>query len=106
MYCISYNFREGVDLGKENIAILAKVPYGDISQPYEKAKMQYDKEWYAIVTALAIEQFFGRIWRGKDEHYTGIKKAYIADSAYKNYQVYNKLSTDFKKRIRGYNGNI
>lgn len=104
MYCISWCFHEGVDLGEENIAVLAKVPYGDISQPYEKAKMEYDKEWYAIVTALSIEQFFGRIWRGKDEHYAGIKKAYIADSAYKNHQVYNKLSLDFRKRIRGYNG--
>jgi len=103
--CISWCFHEGVDLGGDDIAIVAKVPYPSIGENYERAKMQYDKKWYAEKTAYAIEQSFGRIWRGKAEHYApGLKEAYIADGSWKRLNSY--LSDDFKKRIRSYNGNI
>lgn len=102
--CISWCFHEGVDLGDDDVCIVAKFPYGDISGDYEYARMQFDSEWYTDKATYTFQQGFGRFQRGKDEHYTGNKKAYIADSAYLNKNVYNKLSLDFKKRIRRYNG--
>lgn len=102
LYWISYNCHEGVSLGNEDICIVAKTPWGDIGPNYEKARMTYDNKQYKIRAAQLLEQSFGRIWRGKPEHYTGIKKAYIADGSWKRLKPY--LSEDFKKRIRSYNG--
>lgn len=102
--CISWCFHEGVDLGGDDIAIIAKVPYASIGENYDRAKMEYDKKWYAEKTAYLIEQSLGRIWRGKREHYQpGLKEAYIADGSWKRLSKY--LSDDFKRRIRNKNGN-
>jgi len=103
MNCISATFHEGVDLGEDDICITAKVPWGDIGPNYEKAKMNYDKSWYNEQASYNFMQSYGRPQRGKKEHYTGEKKAYIADGAWKGLK---HLSADFKKRIRSYNGNI
>ncbi len=101
-YCISWNFHEGADLGDDDITIMAKTPFTSLGSDYEKARLKYDPEWYKQKTAYVIEQMFGRFQRGKPEHYTGNKKAYIIDGSWHKLKPY--LSIDFKKRIRNYEG--
>ncbi len=101
--CISFTFHEGVDLGEEDICITAKIPWGDIGPNYERARMNYDKKWYNERSSYLFMQSYGRTQRGKKEHYTGEKKAYIADGSWTRL---NYLSDDFKKRIRHYGKHI
>jgi Rad3-related DNA helicase len=63
-YCVSWCFHEGVDLGEDQINIIAKVPYSGLSDNYEKSKQAYDPEWYNEKAAYAIEQACGRTRRG------------------------------------------
>lgn len=98
-YCIAWAFHEGVDLGEDDINIIAKVPYPSIGSEYEKARLEYDKSWYLEKTAYALEQACGRNRRGKLEHYrNGAKQVYIADGAW--YRLKTLLSDDFRKAIR------
>lgn len=102
-YCISWNFHEGVDLGEDDISITAKIPWINFSSSYEKARMEYDQQWYLEQAAMKLEQSCGRIRRGKPEHYLpGAKQVYIADSSW--YRLKTLLSDDFRKSIRRYNG--
>jgi Rad3-related DNA helicase len=105
LYCISWNFHEGVDLGDDDINILAKVPYTSLKSNYEKAKQEYDPGWYNERTAYAVEQACGRIRRGKPEHYKpGAKMIYLADGGWKRLKPW--LSNDFKRTIRNWNGSV
>lgn len=102
-YCISWNFHEGVDLGGDDISIIAKVPWINFSSNYERAKMEYDQQWYLEQAAMKFEQACGRTRRGKREHYLpGAKQVYIADSSW--HRLKTLLSDDFRKSIRRYNG--
>ncbi len=104
-YCISWNFHEGVDLGEDDISIVAKVPWINFASNYEKAKMEYDQQWYLEQAAMKFEQACGRIRRGKPEHYlpgTDAKMIYIADSSW--HRLKTLLSDDFRKSIRKWNG--
>ena len=103
VYCISWNFHEGVDLGDDDINIIAKVPWINFSSAYEQAKMEYDQQWYLEQAAMKLEQACGRTRRGKSEHYVpGAKQVYIADSSW--YRLRTLLSDDFRKSIRKWNG--
>jgi Rad3-related DNA helicase len=102
-YCISWNFHEGVDLGQDDISVVAKTPYTSIGGNYEKAVMEYDPQWYLEQAAMKLEQACGRVRRGKSEHYIpGAKQVYIADSSW--HRLKTLLSDDFRKSIRKYNG--
>jgi Rad3-related DNA helicase len=103
VYCVSWNFREGVDLGLDNINIMAKTPWPAIGSNYERACLEYDPQWYNEKTAKAVEQLFGRHQRGLPGHYIpGSKMAYIADSSW--HRLKTNLSSDFIRRVRKYNG--
>lgn len=98
-YCISWNFHEGVDLGKDAIIITAKTPYASMKPGYEQARIDYDPQWYLEQTAKKMEQSFGRHQRGLQEHYMpGAKFAYIADSSW--HRIKTNLSDDFRMRVR------
>jgi len=97
-YCISWSFHEGVDLGLDDINIMAKTPYTSIAPGYEEAKKDYDPAWYLEKTAMTMEQLFGRHQRGQAEHYRRGKMAYIADSSW--HRIKTHLSADFLGRIR------
>ncbi len=102
-YCISWNFHEGVDLGKDDISITAKVPWVNFSSNYESVKKDYDPQWYLEQAAMKLEQSCGRIRRGMSDHYLpGAKQVYIADSSW--HRLKTLLSDDFRKSIRIYNG--
>lgn len=101
VYCISWNFREGVDLREDDINIVAKTPFAGLSGGYEKAKKDLDPQWYLEKTAYGEEQALGRHQRGEPGHYAkGAKLSFIADSSY--YRIKDYLSSDFKARIRRY----
>lgn len=102
LYCIAWSFHEGVDLRLDDVCVMAKTPWPGLSSNYEKAKLAYDPQWYNEKTAKTMEQIFGRFQRGLEEHYTGKKRAYIADSSY--HRLKTNSSDDFRKRIRKYNG--
>jgi Rad3-related DNA helicase len=103
-YCIAWAFHEGVDLGHDDIGIMAKVPYSSIGSNYEKARLEFDKSWYLEKTAYTMEQICGRPRRGHNEHYLpGAKQIYIVDSAW--HRLKSLLSNDFRRSIRRYNGN-
>ena len=103
MYCISWNFHEGVDLGDDTIIIMAKTPFASMRPGYERAVIDYDPQWYNEQTAYKMVQLFGRHQRGLDEHYLpGAKLSYIADSSW--HRIKSNLSNDFRMRVRNYNG--
>lgn len=101
-YCVSWSFHEGVDLGNEGINIMAKVPFSSLGSNYEQAKKDYDISWYLEKAAYIMEQLFGRHQRGIASHYNGNKLAFIADGSW--YGLKTRLSSDFLRRIRNYNG--
>jgi Rad3-related DNA helicase len=103
VYCISWCFHEGVDLGDDSIIVLAKTPYASIGSNYERAKMEYDQQWYLEKTAYTFQQAAGRNRRGKPEHYTnGARQVFIADSSW--HRLKTLLSDDFIKSVRNWNG--
>jgi Rad3-related DNA helicase len=104
-YCITWAFHEGVDLGSDDIGIMAKVPYPSIGSNYEKARLKFDEGWYLEKVAYRIEQICGRLRRGRKEHYLpGVKQVYIADGAWQSRRLKSLLSDDFRRSIRRYNG--
>lgn len=99
VYCISWNFHEGVDLGQDDISVLAKVPWINFSSNYEKTRMEYDQQWYLEQAAMKLEQACGRTRRGMKEHYyPNAKLVYIADSSW--HRLKTLLSDDFRNSIR------
>lgn len=105
IYCISWSFHEGVDLGLDKITIMAKTPFASMKPGYEQARIEYDPQWNNEQTAYRMEQIFGRHQRGLPEHYvSGAKLSYIADSSW--HRIKTNLSPDFRMRIRKWRGNI
>jgi Rad3-related DNA helicase len=103
IYCISWCFHEGVDLGNDDIIVIAKVPYASLASNYNQAKKNYDTGWYLEKTAYALQQAAGRNRRGKLEHYTnGARQVFIADSSW--HRLKTLLSDDFLKSVRNWNG--
>jgi Rad3-related DNA helicase len=100
-YCVSWNFHEGVDLGDDNINIMAKTPYTSLGSNYERARKDYDTAWYLEKAAYSMEQLFGRHQRGIAGHYGKGKLSFIADSSW--HRLKSWLSEDFKKRMRNWN---
>jgi Rad3-related DNA helicase len=101
-YCISWSFHEGVDLGSDDINVMAKTPYASLASNYDKAKRDYDVGWYLEKAAQTMEQIFGRHQRGIASHYGGNKLAFIADGSWRRLE--SRLSKDFRSRIRNYRG--
>jgi Rad3-related DNA helicase len=100
-YCIAWAFHEGVDLGGDDIGIMAKAPYPSIGSNYEKARLEFDRSWYLEKTAYRIEQICGRLRRGRKDHYLpGAKQVYIADSAWQSRRLKSLLSDDFRRSIK------
>lgn len=103
IYCISWCFHEGVDLGSDDIVIVAKTPYASIGAGYERAKMEYDPQWYLEKTAYALQQACGRNRRGKQEHYgLDARQVFLADSSW--HRLKTLLSDDFLKSVRNWKG--
>lgn len=94
---IVWSWSSGVNLTEERICITVKVPYPNIADEYERARMMYSGTYYLQRTAQRLEQQLGRTRRGNMENYDMDGKQQqlvaIADSNYVRIRKY--LSQSF-----------
>jgi Rad3-related DNA helicase len=66
---LSPSLREGVDLPDEflRFQIVTKMPFGDLGDPWTEARCRRDPRWYALETAKALLQAYGRSCRHADD---------------------------------------
>jgi Rad3-related DNA helicase len=86
--CVSWHFWEGIDAGKDSFCCVAKVPFTDFSNPFDKSRFLFDAKSGYGRTANKLVQGLGRIRRGHPEHYGNSKVVCVADSHWmrlKNY---------------------
>lgn len=87
---VSPSLREGVDLPDDflRFQILTKMPYPDLGDPWTAARRARDQRWYALETAKALVQAYGRSCRNADDHGT----TYILDAQFASFvQQYRVL---------------
>jgi Rad3-related DNA helicase len=67
---VSPSLREGVDLPDDflRFQVLTKLPYPDLGDPWIAARRQRDPRWYAVETAKALVQTYGRSCRHAGDH--------------------------------------
>jgi len=67
---VSPSLREGVDLPDDflRFQVLTKLPYPDLGDPWTAARQSRDHRWYAVETAKALVQAYGRSCRHADDH--------------------------------------
>ena len=98
---IAWAWHEGVDLGDERICINAKIPFGQLGDPYEKARFEYSRAFYAQRAAWSLQQQLGRTRRGREEDYDTDNEVRglvaIADGNWTRVRKY--LSADFVESI-------
>ena len=87
---VSPSLREGVDLPDDflRFQIVTKMPYGDLGDPWTAARCQRDPRWYALETAKALVQAYGRSCR----HAGDFGVTYILDAQFTRFlQHYRPL---------------
>jgi ATP-dependent DNA helicase DinG len=87
---LSPSLREGVDLPDEflRFQIVTKMPYGDLGDPWTAARRERDPRWYALETAKALVQAYGRSCR----HAEDFGVTYILDGQFARFlQHYRPL---------------
>jgi ATP-dependent DNA helicase DinG len=87
---LSPSLREGVDLPDDflRFQIVTKMPYPDLGDPWTAARQQRDPRWYALETAKALVQAYGRSCRHAGDH--GV--TYILDGQFARFvQRYRPL---------------
>jgi ATP-dependent DNA helicase DinG len=87
---VSPSLREGVDLPDDflRFQIVTKMPYGDLGDPWTAARRARDPRWYAIETAKALVQTYGRSCRHRDDFGT----TYVLDAQFARFlQSYRPL---------------
>jgi Rad3-related DNA helicase len=67
---VSPSLREGVDLPDDllRFQIITKMPYGDLGDPWTAARRVRDPRWYALETAKALVQTYGRACRHAEDY--------------------------------------
>jgi Rad3-related DNA helicase len=87
---VSPSLREGVDLPDDflRFQVLTKLPYPDLGDPWTAARRARDPRWYAVETAKALLQAYGRSCRHASDH--GV--TYVLDAQFARYlQHYRTL---------------
>jgi Rad3-related DNA helicase len=87
---LSPSLREGVDLPDDflRFQIVTKMPFPDLGDPWTAARQARDPAWYALETAKALVQAYGRSCRHADDH--GV--TYILDGQFARFvQRYRPL---------------
>jgi ATP-dependent DNA helicase DinG len=66
---VSPSLREGVDLPDDDLRfqVLTKMPYPDLGDPWTAARLARDPRWYALETAKALVQAYGRSCRHAED---------------------------------------
>jgi Rad3-related DNA helicase len=67
---VSPSLREGVDLPDDflRFQVITKMPYPDLGDPWTAARQSRDPRWYALETAKALVQAYGRSCRHAEDH--------------------------------------
>ena len=85
---VSPSLREGVDLPDESLRfqIVTKMPYPDLGDPWTAARRARDPRWYAVETAKALVQAYGRSCRHAEDH--GV--TYVLDAQFERFLQHNR----------------
>src|SRR3989454_10347496 len=85
---VSPSLREGVDLPDDflRFQIVTKMPYPDLGDPWTAARRGRDPRWYAVETAKALVQAYGRSCRHADDH--GV--TYVLDAQFERFLQHNR----------------
>jgi ATP-dependent DNA helicase DinG len=80
---VSPSLREGVDLPDDflRFQVVTKMPYPDLGDPWTAARQARDPRWYALETAKALVQAYGRSCRHADDY--GV--TYILDGQFERF---------------------
>jgi Rad3-related DNA helicase len=80
---VSPSLREGVDLPDDflRFQVVTKLPYPDLGDPWTAARQARDPRWYALETAKALVQAYGRSCRHAGDH--GV--TYILDGQFERF---------------------
>jgi len=80
---VSPSLREGVDLPDDflRFQIVSKMPFPDLGDPWTRTRCDRDPRWYALETAKALVQAYGRSCRHAGDH--GI--TYILDEHFERF---------------------
>jgi len=86
---LSPSLREGVDLPDDflRFQIITKMPYPDLGDPWTAARRTRDPRWYAVETAKALVQAYGRSCRHAEDH--GV--TYVLDAQFERFLQHNRL---------------
>jgi Rad3-related DNA helicase len=85
---VSPSLREGIDLPDDflRFQIVTKMPYPDLGDPWTAARRARDPRWYAVETAKALVQAYGRSCRHADDH--GV--TYVLDAQFERFLQHNR----------------
>jgi Rad3-related DNA helicase len=85
---LSPSLREGVDLPDDflRFQIVTKMPYPDLGDPWTAARRARDPRWYAVETAKALVQAYGRSCRHAEDH--GV--TYVLDAQFERFLQHNR----------------
>ena len=85
---LSPSLREGVDLPDDflRFQIVTKMPYPDLGDPWIAARRARDPRWYAVETAKALMQTYGRSCRHAEDH--GV--TYVLDAQFERFLQHNR----------------
>lgn len=79
-----YSFTEGVDLGEDQISIVAWLSWPSFGDEYEKARFDFDPKAGLGRVANHLVQALGRVRRGREKDYVrGANFVGVADSNYR-----------------------
>jgi Rad3-related DNA helicase len=95
---ISWGFWEGVDMGDDNICIVAYVPYPSLGDNFEKARMEFSHRIYSQRAAWKLEQGLGRTRRGNKKDY-GSENGLVAIADGKWNRLKGFMSRDLREAI-------
>jgi ATP-dependent DNA helicase DinG len=86
---VSPSLREGVDLPDDflRFQIVTKMPFPDLGDPWTAARRERDPRWYALETAKALVQAYGRSCRHAGDH--GV--TYVLDGQFERFLSRNRV---------------
>lgn len=80
---VSPSLREGIDLPDDflRFQIITKMPYPDLGDPWTAGRRHHDPRWYALETAKALVQTYGRSCRHDEDYGT----TYVLDGQFERF---------------------
>jgi len=86
---VSPSLREGVDLPDDflRFQVVTKLPYPDLGDPWTAARQARDPRWYALETAKALVQAYGRSCRHAEDH--GV--TYVLDGQFERFLAHYRV---------------